>query len=102
MSVSYLKYLNICYDICNGKKVDDDEYEDKFYLIHICTKQIFNQIKKLCLKSYDKINIKFGLYACSIAINCCSMDELKHVLYSLFSSSNQNIQTKQLKIYLFY
>jgi hypothetical protein len=85
MGISYFKYLNNCYNICEGKPVDhDDDYDNKFYIIHICTKQIFNQIKKLCLKNYDKINIKFGLCAVSLAINCSSMDELKHVLYSLF------------------
>ena len=82
MGVSYLNYLNTCYDICNGGSSDRDE--DKFYVIHICTKQIFNLIKKLCLANYEKINLKFGIYAFSIAINCTSMNELKQVLYSLF------------------
>ena len=85
MGVSYLSYLNTCYDMCeniiNDNNLVDDE---KFYVFHICTKQVFNLIKKLCLINYEKINLKFGIYAFSVAINCTSLEELKQVLYSLF------------------
>ena len=85
MGVSYLNYLNTCFDICNGGGGESSSlFDDKFYFIHICTKQTFNLIKKLCLKNYEKINIKFGIYAFSIAINCNSLAELEDVLYSLF------------------
>jgi hypothetical protein len=81
MGIGYLNYLNSCFDICqNGSNYDGE----KFYVIHVCTKQILNLIKKLCLINYEKINLKFGIYAFSIAVNCKTLDELKQVLYSLF------------------